>query len=77
MEWMEEWPLEGDKLGGWPRWIQAAAWPLDPVSGTRMDLVFQIDSEKNLPYMFGDAGIGHVTESPDNPDTLGFGWACC
>jgi len=76
MEWMEEWPLEGDKLGGWPRWVQAAEWPQDPNSGTRMELLFQLDSEVNLAYMFGDAGIGHVTVSPDNPDTLGFGWAC-
>jgi len=63
MEWLEEFPLEGDKLGGWPRWVQGAERPSDPASGSRMELFFQLDSEVNLDYMFGDAGIGHVTES--------------
>jgi len=38
--------------------------------------LFQLASENNLPYMFGDAGIGHLTQSPENKEELGFGWAC-
>ncbi len=69
-------PITGDKLFGWPHWIQAVEYPFDRKTATRMNLLFQIDSEVNLPYMFGDGGIGHLTQSPDNPDELAFGWAC-
>jgi hypothetical protein len=41
-----------------------------------MHLLFQIDSEDNLPYMFGDAGCGHITQCPKHPHRLAFGWAC-
>ena len=68
--------LEGDKLFGWPHWVQSVEYPYDRQSGKQMDLLFQLDSMVNLPYMFGDAGIGHITVSADNPDELGFGWAC-
>ncbi|MEO1515823.1 MAG: DUF1963 domain-containing protein [Bacteroidota bacterium] len=69
-------PVQGDKLFGWPYWVQSAEYPYDRESGSRMELLFQFDSEDNLPYMFGDAGIGHLTQSPDNEQELGFGWAC-
>lgn len=68
--------LAGDKLLGWPNWIQGPEYPQDRNTGIRMELLFQFDSEVNLPYMFGDAGIGHLTVSPDNPDEMTFGWAC-
>ncbi len=70
-------PLDGDKLRGWPCWIQGAEYPNCPDCGTRMDLLFQIDSENNLPYMFGDSGCGHITQCPNHPQVLAFGWACC
>jgi uncharacterized protein YwqG len=41
-----------------------------------MRMVFQLDSEKSLPFMFGDAGIGHVTQCPDHLEVVAFGWAC-
>jgi len=41
-----------------------------------MELLFQIGGSENIPYMFGDAGIGHITQSPDNENELAFGWAC-
>lgn len=70
-------PLEKDKLFGWPYWIQSVEYPLDRKTGKQMELLFQIDSEDNLPFMFGDSGIGHLTQSPDDENELGFGWACC
>lgn len=81
-------PLEGvaeaigtaepkDKLGGWPYWVQSAEYPSCPRCGSRMEYVFQIDSEDNVPYMFGDAGCGHITRCPAHPDVLTFAWACC
>ncbi|GJM64250.1 DUF1963 domain-containing protein [Persicobacter diffluens] len=69
-------PIEKDKLFGWPYWVQSVEYPFDRKTETQMELLFQLDSEDNLPYMFGDAGIGHLTQSPDNKEELGFGWAC-
>lgn len=69
-------PISGDKLFGWPFWVQGSEYPSDRKTGTQMELVFQFDSEVNLPHMFGDAGIGHLTQSPDNKQELAFGWAC-
>jgi len=69
-------PIEKDKLYGWPYWIQSVEYPFDRKTEKQMELLFQFDSEDNLPYMFGDAGIGHLTQSPDNENELGFGWAC-
>ena len=69
-------PIDQDKLFGWPYWIQSIEYPFDRKTETQMELLFQLASEQKLPYMFGDAGIGHLTQSPDNRDELAFGWAC-
>jgi hypothetical protein len=69
-------PRTGDKLYGWPHWVQSVEYPFDRKTGSRMELLFQLDSEVNLPYMFGDAGIGHLTQSKDDYKELAFGWAC-
>jgi uncharacterized protein YwqG len=66
----------GDKLGGWPHWIQGVEYPECPTCGARMELVFQLDSKKNLPFMFGDVGCGHVTQCPKHKDVVTFAWAC-
>lgn len=70
-------PAIGEKLMGWPHWIQGSEYPDCPDCGTRMHLLFQVDSEVNVPYMFGDAGIGHLTQCPNHPHRLYFAWACC
>lgn len=67
----------GDKLAGWPHWIQSPEYPDCPECGLRMQLLFQIDSGQNLDYMFGDTGCGHITQCPSHPNVLAFGWACC
>lgn len=69
-------PLGGEKLLGWPLWVQGVEYPDCPECGERMELLFQVDSEQNLPYMFGDAGVGHVTQCPRHRGRLAFGWAC-
>jgi uncharacterized protein YwqG len=66
-----------DKLFGWPCWVQSEEYPYDRKTQARMELLFQLGWEDNLPYMFGDAGIGHLTKSPDDENELAFGWACC
>jgi uncharacterized protein YwqG len=70
-------PQSGDKLSGWPYWVQGVEYQNCPQCGQRMDFVFQIDSEKNLPFMFGDVGCGHITQCPTHRDVVAFGWACC
>lgn len=65
-----------DKLFGWPYWVQGEEYPFDRKTNSQMELVFQIGESEHIPYMFGDAGIGHLTQSPDNDEELTFGWAC-
>lgn len=69
-------PHNRDKLGGWPHWIQGVEYPNCPQCDTRMQLVFQIDSNDNVPHMFGDVGCGHITQCPTHKDVVTFGWAC-
>ncbi len=66
----------GDKLAGWPAWVQDVEYPNCPQCGRRMAQVFQVDSEDNLPFMFGDVGRGHITQCPDHQEVVAFGWAC-
>lgn len=69
-------PRQGEKLLGWPLWVQGIEYPKCPQCGTRMKLLFQVDSNQNIPYDFGDAGVGHISQCPDDPTELAFGWAC-
>ena len=69
-------PRAGDKLAGWPYWVQDVEYPDCPKCGERMRLVFQIDSGDNLPFDFGDVGCGHVTQCTEHKGVLAFGWAC-
>lgn len=69
-------PSGGDKLGGWPQWIQGLEYPNCTECGARMQLVFQIDSEDHVPFMFGDVGTGHITQCPTHKHVVTFGWAC-
>jgi uncharacterized protein YwqG len=71
-----DFPRSGEKLLGWPYWVQGVEYPKCRTCGREMALLFQVDSERNLPYMFGDAGVGHVTQCPQHHAELAFGWAC-
>jgi uncharacterized protein YwqG len=67
----------GDKLAGWPAWVQNVEYPNCPRCGRRMVHFFQVGSEDNIPFMFGDAGCGHITQCPQHKEVVAFGWACC
>ena len=67
---------EGDKLAGWPAWIQGVEYPNCPRCFERMIQVFQIESKDNIPFMFGDMGCGHITQCPVHKDVVAFGWSC-
>jgi hypothetical protein len=66
----------GDKLASWPAWIQNVEYPNCPRCARRMAHLFQVDSEHNVPFMFGDAGCGHITQCPEHKEVVAFGWAC-
>jgi uncharacterized protein YwqG len=66
----------GDKLGGWPAWVQGVEYPSCPKCQARMQLVLQIDSEDHVPFMFGDGGCGHITQCPNHKEVVTFAWAC-
>lgn len=69
-------PKEKDKLFGFPYWVQGPEYPHCPDCGDEMRLVMQLDSDDHLPYSFGDAGCGHLTQCAEHGDRLAFGWAC-
>lgn len=68
-------PIEKDKLFGWPYWLQGVEYPKDRLTGSEMEMLFQLVSMDNLAYRIGDKGIGHITQSSDTENELGFGWA--
>lgn len=70
-------PRDGEKLMGWPDWVQGVEYPSCPQCGQRMSAFLQIDSEQNLPFMFGDCGVGHVCVCPAHSDVFSFAWECC
>lgn len=79
----DEWDIlidlhySGDKLWGWPLWVQSAAYPHCTVCDRRMRVVFQIDgSGDNLPYTFGDGGRGWITQCPEHKRQLTYHFDC-
>jgi uncharacterized protein YwqG len=70
-------PKEGDKLLGWAAWVQGVEYPDCPDCGERMKYIFQIDSDDNLDYMFGDVGCAHISQCELHPEQLAMAWACC
>jgi len=66
----------GEKLSGFPAWVQGNEQPECPQCNTTMDFVFQVPSEGLFDYLFGDCGIGHITQCPNHKEVLAFRWAC-
>ena len=69
-------PKSCDKLKGWPAWIQGIEYPCCPICSKQMRYIFQLESERNVDYMFGDSGNGHISQCKDHPEQLTFTWAC-
>lgn len=68
--------ISNDKLLGWPAWVQGVEYPECSVCGERMSYIFQIDSDDNLDYMFGDVGCSHITQCKTHREILAIAWAC-
>jgi len=68
--------LVGEKLGGWPAWVQGAVRPPCPSCRQPMEAIFQIDSNDLVDIEWGDAGIAHLFQCAEHPGELAFTWAC-
>jgi hypothetical protein len=68
-------PSLGDKLGGWPHWIQGPDYPACPTCRKPMDYLFQLDSEHHVPFAFGELGCGHIMQCRKHKSVVTFGWS--
>lgn len=63
----------GDKLAGWASWVQFPEYPNCPICDELMNqFVFQIESLDNVPYMWGDAGVGYIVQCPQHKKEVAF-----
>lgn len=69
-------PARGDKLGGWPMWVQGPEYPKCPRCKARMVVLLQLESNGLCRHQFGDMGAGHLSQCPSHPEVVAFGWAC-
>lgn len=70
-------PFEGDKLAGYPHWVQDVEYPNCPLCNRLMDqLIFEFASDDNVPYLWGDVGSGYILQCPDHKKELAFLWQC-
>ena len=66
--------MTGDKLGGCPHWLQGFERFDCPDCNQPMSLLYQLDSAKELPVLFGNRGLGHVWICADHPQHVFFVW---
>ncbi|MEM9769323.1 MAG: pentapeptide repeat-containing protein [Cyanobacteria bacterium P01_D01_bin.71] len=68
---------KGDKLAGWPHWVQDVEYPKCPECDRLMDtLVFEFASDDHIPYLWGDVGTGYILQCPDHKEQVAFLWQC-
>lgn len=65
----------GDKLLGWPNWIQGADYPKCPICNRMMSFIFQIASEENLNFMFGSSGTAYIFACDTHKSSFAFNWS--
>lgn len=66
---------QGDKLGGWPNWVQDPEYPNCTRGDHRMTQpVLQIDSGRGVPHVWGDNGAGYIVQCPTHRDQFAFLW---
>jgi hypothetical protein len=74
----------GDKVGGWPDWIQGSVSMACSACGRSMQHIFQFEPHIHLNYSFGqeffyrpvDWGCGWLFQCPGHKDRLAFTWQC-
>jgi uncharacterized protein YwqG len=68
--------FDGEKIGGYPLFLQANYIPACPDCNKEMEIVIQIGSDINIPFMFGDGGVGHISLCPEHKNRSVFYWSC-
>ncbi len=66
----------GDKLGGWPLWVQSALYPACPECGSEMRYLLQLGYWDHLPIDLGDYGTGQMFYCAEHPRRLTFTFQC-
>lgn len=70
-------PSEGDKLAGYPRWVQDLEYPNCPTCNCSMNqLIFEFASDDNIPYLWGDVGTGYFLQCREDKEQVTFLWQC-
>ncbi|WP_300523539.1 DUF1963 domain-containing protein [Alcanivorax sp.] len=68
-------PRAGDKLLGWPHWVQNVDYPTCPCCQKNMNFVMQLDSTDTLPFWFGDYGCAYVFQCENHPEVMTMTWS--
>jgi ankyrin repeat protein len=69
--------VSGDKLGGWPDWVQDSNYPIcSQCQGLQSQLIFQLEGGRTLPVDWGDAGIAYLLCCPKHPSEMSFITQC-
>ncbi|MCO5169993.1 MAG: ankyrin repeat domain-containing protein [Planctomycetes bacterium] len=70
--------LGGDKLGGWPDWVQDPVYPACPECQAPMTrLLLQVEGGRHVAVSLGDAGVGYVLACPDHAGQVSFRSQSC
>jgi hypothetical protein len=74
-ELLEGLPREGDKLGGWPAWLQGVEYPPCPRCNQEMrQLLVQLASNGLSGWQWGDLGTAWVLRCADHPESVELIW---
>lgn len=71
-----DFPIEGDKLLGWPAWQQNVERHECPICHEAMRPIFQIDACRGVPALLWDGGRGWIVQCPTHRDTVALHWTC-
>jgi uncharacterized protein YwqG len=65
-----------DKLAGYPHWVQGnEECPACPTCGRTMNqLIAQLESDDNVPVLWGDVGSGYLVQCLEHKDQVAFFW---
>lgn len=76
-EWLQDLPRNGEKVGGWPGWVQGVEYPDCEECGEPMkNVLLQLEAGTIDGFDFGDCGTAHVTQCSKHRDNLALAWAC-
>ncbi len=65
-----------DKLSGWPDWCNGKELVECPSCQREMNFIFQLASEDNLPYCWGDVDNEFIFQCPEHREQITYIWGC-